>query len=321
MLLPNVITTIAGSCIDLVWGDPSGIPHPVVGVGKIITFLDKWLNRGELKPIMLRFFGILTVIITLLVAFGSVYVLLKVLTPYPWLYWPVNCWLMGTTIARKGLSQAAKFIYGFLISDNLEKAREEVGKIVGRDTSNLTREEIIRATVESVAENAVDGVIGPLFFGTIGGVPFAMFYRAVNTLDSMLGYKNERYQYFGWAAARLDDLVNLIPARICAVLMVIGSGISGFNWRRSAKTAWQDAGKHPSPNGGWPEAVTAGALGVRLGGINYYQGIPSFRSYLGEPVRELENEDIKRTVHILNVTTLIFLVVIIGIGIYRGGIY
>jgi adenosylcobinamide-phosphate synthase len=142
-----------------------------------------------------------------------------------------------------------------------------------------------------------------------------MIYRAVNTLDSMLGYKNERYHFFGWAAARLDDLANLIPARICAVLMLISCCFLGYNWRGSAKTAWRDAGKHPSPNGGWPEAAMAGALGVRLGGTNYYQGVVSSRSHVGEAVRQLETEDIKRAVRILNVTTIIFLMLISGIGI------
>ncbi len=310
MMLANVITIGAGSLIDLIWGDPPRIPHPVVGLGKVIAFLDHLLNRGKFGPMVLRLFGIFTVLVTLAIAFSGVHILLRYLSPYPWLFWTANCWLMGTTIARKGLSQVGKVIYRLLDSDKLGQAREEVGKIVGRDTSNLTRTEIIRATVESVAENTVDGVIAPLFYGAIGGAPLAMVYRAVNTLDSMLGYRNERYQYFGWAAARLDDLANLIPARICAILMVIGSGLAGLNWCRSARTAWLDAGKHPSPNGGWPEGAVAGALGVRLGGINYYQGVASFRSYLGEPLRELENEDIKRTIGILNATTLIFLIII-----------
>lgn len=313
MLLANLITVVGGMSCDFVWGDPPQLPHPVVGLGKVIAVFDNLLNRHKLRPITLRFYGIITVMGTLTIAFGSVFILLKILTPYPWVFWPINCWLMGTTIARKGLSQAGKIIYQLLYSNNLEKAREEVGKIVGRDTANLSKNEIIRATVESIAENAVDGVIAPLFYGIIGGAPLAMLYRAVNTLDSMLGYKNERYQFFGWAAARIDDLANLVPARICAVLMAMSSGLFGFNWRRAAMTAWKDAHKHPSPNGGWPEAAVAGALGIRLGGFNYYQGIPSFRNYLGDHLREFENEDIKHTVKILNAATLIFIILIIGI--------
>lgn len=316
MLLINFLTTIGGACLDAVWGDPPGLPHPVVGIGKIIAYLDNWLNRRELKSFFLGLNGILTVLITLIVAFGGVFILLKVLTPFPWLFWPVNCWLMGTTIARKGLAQAAKTIYDYLKVGDLEQAGEEVGKIVGRDTKSLSRKEIIRATVESVAENSVDGVIAPLFFGMVGGAPLAMLYRAVNTLDSMLGYKNERYQCFGWAAARLDDLANLLPARICAFIMVVGSWLLRLDWSRSSRTIWRDAHKHPSPNGGWPEAAVAGALGVRLGGTNYYQGIASFRNYMGDPLRELENEDIKRTVMILNITTLITIILTAGIGIW-----
>ncbi|NLW47137.1 MAG: cobalamin biosynthesis protein CobD [Firmicutes bacterium] len=314
MLLFNLTTIIGGACVDLIWGDPTGLPHPVVGMGKVIDWLDNRLNRPKLKPMGLRVCGSITVLIVLLVAFGSVYLLLRILTPYPWLFWPVNCWLMGTTIARKGLCQAAKNICKLLNAGDLNIARAEVGKIVGRDTNKMARMEIIRATVESVAENFVDGVIAPLFYGVIGGSPLAMLYRAVNTLDSMLGYQNERYQFFGWAAARLDDLANLIPARICAVLMIISSCFLGFNWRGSARTVWRDAGKHPSPNGGWPEAALAGVLGVRLGGTNYYQGVASFRSHLGDGLRQLETEDIKSAVRILNVTTIFFLLLISGLG-------
>lgn len=313
MGLNNLITITGGVGVDLFIGDPPLIPHPVVGLGWWIAFLEKRLNRPKFTINRLKFHGILTVLTTLMIAFFIPFLILMWLRSVPWLFWPVNLWLMGTTIALKGLNQAGQGIYQSLSTGNLAVARLEVGKVVGRDTANLSVGEITRATVETIAENSVDGVIAPLIFGFLGGTPLAMLYRAVNTLDSMIGYKNDRYRHFGWAAARLDDLANLIPARICAFIMVISSFLLGFNWRNGIKVALRDARKHPSPNGGWPEAVTAGALGIRLGGLNLYQGIASFRSYLGDGHRSLEIADIKHTSKILNLTSMIFILITSGI--------
>ena len=186
------------------------------------------------------------------------------------------------------------------------KARNRLKFIVGRDTDNLSSEEVVRATVETIAENAVDGILSPLFFAFIGGAPLAMAYRAINTLDSMVGYKNKKYKHLGWGSAKLDDFVNLIPARICAILMVVTSYLSGFDWRNAYNIIRRDALKHSSPNSGYPESAVAGALDIRLGGINYYEGILTLES-IGEPLRELEPVCIINTIKIVFYTSLIFI--------------
>lgn len=310
----NLLTVTGGLALDRLAGDPPRIPHPVVGFGKSIAFLERVLNRKGFSPWLLRINGLVTVFLILAVAYILSYYTLRLLAPLPWLYWPVNLWLMGTTVAAKGLSQAGNTIYRLLNEGRLKEARIEVGKVVGRDTDQLGTEEITRATVETITENTVDGVISPLFYGLIGGLPLAMVYRAINTLDSMLGYKNERFLYFGWAAARVDDLANLIPARLTALLMALSAFLLGLNWRNGIRITLRDAGKHPSPNGGWPEAMVAGALGVRLGGCNYYQGVASFRNFLGDQARPLEAEDIRSALRILNTT--VFLVLLFNIVLW-----
>ena len=318
MFTTNALTVIGGTIIDYAVGDPPQLPHPVVAFGKAISFLESHLNRAGSHPVWLRLSGSLTVVLVLGLAFGIPYFLLRALTPFPWLFWVLNCWLMSTTIAAKGLQQAGIVIYKLLGESDLTRARLEVGKIVGRDTADLSVAEIIRATVESLAENTVDGIIAPLCFGFLGGAPLAMLYRAINTLDSMIGYKNERYRYFGWAAARIDDLANLIPARIGALLMVVSATILRLNWQGSLWMIRRDAKKHPSPNGGWPEAAVAGALGIRLGGLNYYQGIASFRNYLGDSVKILESEDILKAARLLKITVLLAILVSISLVFIPG---
>ncbi|MGE5581502.1 MAG: adenosylcobinamide-phosphate synthase CbiB [Bacillota bacterium] len=308
MWLNNLYTICCGAGVDWLIGDPPRIPHPVVGFGRLIAFWEQLFNRKGLAPWLLRIYGTLTVLTTVGVAYLIPFFLLKWLSPTSWLFWPVNIWLMATTIAAKGLNQAGQRIAELLREDDINGARTEVGMVVGRDTANLSQEGITRAAVETIAENTVDGVIAPIFFGLLGGAPLALAYRAVNTLDSMIGYKNDRYRYFGWAAARLDDAANYIPARIGAFFIFLSASLMGLNWRGSIKTTFRDARKHPSPNGGWPEAAVAGALGVRLGGQNYYQGVPAFRNYLGDPARGLEIEDIERARRILNMTLGIMLV-------------
>lgn len=175
----------------------------------------------------------------------------------------------------------------------------KVGKIVGRDTDHLDSPEVTRATVETIAENTIDGIVSPLFFFAIGGLPLAVVYRAANTLDSMIGYKTDKYIYFGRVAARVDDVLNYIPARICALLFIAAAACLGYD----AKGAWRimrrDASKHPSPNGGYAEATVAGALGIRLGGHNRYFGKDTFREYMGDADHELEPQYIRKAMYLM----------------------
>ena len=220
-----------------------------------------------------------------------------------WLGKALSIWLIYTTLAARGLAGAAKEVYSALVKGDLAEARRKVGWIVGRDTDKMDDRSVTRATVETVAENIVDGIISPMFYALIGGAPLAMAYRAVNTLDSMLGYKNERYIDFGRASARLDDLANYIPARLTGCLLA-----AAFLFEdASRKTDGHNPGfrRHPSPNSGIPEAAVAGSLGIRLGGLNYYQGRESFRAYMGEDLVPLKPVHILQTVKLMYLTSVL----------------
>jgi adenosylcobinamide-phosphate synthase len=210
--------------------------------------------------------------------------------------------LAWTTLAGRDLWDHVRAVDNFLQTGDLPAAREAVSMIVGRDTAKLPESEVARATVETVAESAADGVITPLFYLTVGGAPLALAYKAVNTLDSMVGHRNERYGDFGWASARLDDLVNWIPSRIAAVLLILGAVLTTRQLGRG-RNSWRvlrrDGGKHPSPNSGRPEAAMAGILGVRLGGTNFYDGIAQDRPILGQEGRDVGPDDIALAVKVM----------------------
>lgn len=282
--------------IDLLVGDPRWLLHPVVVIGNGISRLEKVLRKWAAPLAGLRLSGVLLTVLIVGTAYGATFGLVwGAGRLHQWLGWVLALWIMATTIATTSLYRAAREIFDLLQAGNLEEARVKVGWIVGRDTHELDEGEIVRATVETVAENIVDGIVSPLFYGFLGGAPLAMAYRAVNTLDSMVGYKNDQYREFGWASARLDDLANFIPARITALLLLLAAAFAGFKWRDGWRILRRDAPKHPSPNSGCPESAVAGVLGVRLGGLNYYGGQPSFRAYMGESLRPLEAEDIRRS--------------------------
>ena len=219
----------------------------------------------------------------------------------------IQALVLSFMISPRTLGDAAREIYFLLDRENLARAREKVGWIVGRDTQNLNEAEITRATIETVAENTVDGIISPLFYFAIGGLPLAVAYRAINTMDSMLGYKNEKYFYFGRVAARFDDIANFIPARLTGMLFICAAMILKLDYKNAFKMMKRDASKHPSPNGGWAEATVAGALNIRLGGVNYYFGEPHFRAYMGEPHENLEAVHILGAIRMMYTATILFL--------------
>ncbi|RBW70330.1 adenosylcobinamide-phosphate synthase CbiB [Bacillus taeanensis] len=293
--------------LDLIVGDPRWLPHPVRFIGKLISILDHRLNKGRSK----KWKGLFLLVIVLLVVYGIGFLLTS--TAYKislFLGIGVETLLIWTTIAGKSLESAALDVYKPLKSNQLIKAREKLSWIVGRDTETLSEQEVVRGTVETVAENTSDGVTAPLFWACIGGAPLALLYRAVNTCDSMVGYKNDRYMQFGWASARVDDLLNIIPSRITGLLMLLSIQPEVGTRKEALLLMLRDAKKHPSPNSGWGEAATAAMLGIQLGGLNYYKGIPSDRAKMGEPYINLNADHIIYSIQILKRTVLLFIILL-----------
>lgn len=295
--------------LDLLWGDPPWFPHPVKGMGFMIEKLENLLRRSiphqKLAGIILAF----------LVAGGvwcisqAVIFYLKIFNPY--LASLASIFFLYTCFATKDLAVEARRVYQDLEKKDLDRARKDLSLIVGRDTSNLGQSQIIRATVETVAENTVDGIISPLFYAFLGGAPLALAYKAINTLDSMVGYKNERYKEFGWASARLDDLANFLPARISGLIMSLAFTILKRNGGRSFIFVLRDGNKHPSPNSGIPQAAVAGGLAIQLGGVNFYNSRASFKPLIGENINPLKMTHIIDTIKISYISS--FLMVVAGL--------
>lgn len=301
--------------LDLLIGDPRVPYHPVALVGRMISRWERLLYREDAPAWRQRLAGVCFALVNVLLVVFIVCLGLRALEKIPALYLAGSVFLLWSTITVRSLDRAGREIFAFLKEGDLARARFHLGLIVGRDTANLDEGEITRATVETVAENVSDGIIAPLFYFLIGGVPLACAYRVINTLDSMVGYKNERYLNFGWFSARLDDLANYLPARLTALLLLGSALIRGFNWRHAVLVILRDGRKHPSPNSGYPEAAVAGALGVRLGGTNYYQGVPSRRPYLGDPCNPLERAHIKAALDLMHWAVVLFLAVFTAGGV------
>ena len=311
-----MMTAIAAFCLDAVIGDPGGKWHPVALMGKFIALLEKLLYPSPARSNNLKLaLGIVLTAIVCVVTYAATDLLLYgmalLMTAYnlPHLDDIMTVIVLTFMISPKSLATAGLDIYTLLMAKKTAKARQAVGMIVGRDTNKMNAEEITRATVETIAENTVDGIISPLFWFLVGGLPMAALYRAANTMDSMLGYKNERYLYFGRGAAKLDDALNLIPARITGVLLIAAAWLLKYDHHYAMEIMRRDAKKHPSPNGGYPEATVAGALNIRLGGVNFYFGQPSFRAYMGDAICRLQPKHIRNTVALMYTATVLFLTV------------
>lgn len=305
--------------VDCIVGDPRSKFHPVVLIGHSITYFENIFYARADENRTKLFYGFLTVIFVLLTVLLVSWVFLGILSLWqPWGYIIGSTILLYISITPRSLAEAGWEIGKLLRHKQLKWARYKVGWIVGRDTEDLNESEITRATVETIAENTVDGIVAPLFFFALFGPLGAIFYRTCNTMDSMLGYKNQKYMHFGRVAAKWDDVVNYIPARLTLVFIVLSSYVLGFDWRRAIAVTIRDAKKHPSPNGGFAEAPVAGALKVRLGGYNSYGGVRSLRAYMGDPIIPLQGHHIYKTIKIMYVAT--FLAVVITM-IVHGLIY
>ncbi len=316
-----MITAIFAFLVDCLIGDPRSSLHPVVLIGKLISFFEGLLYHEQDSDRKKLFNGFVLMVCVLSVSYGVAegIVRLAALSGNVYVSIAVQAVFLSFMISPRNLAEAGREIRDYLLDGNLEMARFKVGWIVGRDTDKLTEGEATRATVETISENTVDGVISPLFYFFIGGLPLAVAYRAANTMDSMVGYKNDKYLFFGRAAARADDVWNFIPARLTGFMFVAAAFLLGLDWRGAWRILRRDAAKHPSPNGGWTESTVAGALGIRLGGLNYYFGKPSFRTYMGEPLHELEAKHISLAIRMMYTVTVMFLVLASATAWLLGG--
>lgn len=309
---------LMASALDALVGDPRWLPHPVRLIGRCIAWIDRRIRTICRSAMSLRIAGICLAVGLPIVTYAIGALLIEEAERRAgWLGSALSIGLASMTLAARDLWDHVRAVDGPLQAGDLPAARRAVAMIVGRDTGELSESEVARATVETVAESAADGVIAPLLYLAVGGAPLALAYKAINTLDSMIGHQDERYAHFGWASAKLDDLANWIPARVAAVLLIIGAvltirrlGQSRNGWRVFRR----DGGKHPSPNSGRPEAALAGILEVRLGGTNFYDGIAQSRPVLGEEGRSVEPGDIATAAKVMASASILGVLLAVGIA-------
>lgn len=295
---------IIGYILDLLIGDPYRMPHPIKLFGNAISFAEKRFNRGA----YLRLKGSLVAGALVLLVFFVFFLIDRLTAPNVWLHHVVVAVLVFYGLANRCLVDEALRVEHQLTQHGLEAGRKQLSFIVGRDTRNLDANSIRTAVLETLSENLSDGVIAPLFYYALGGVPLMFAYKMVNTLDSMVGYKNERYLRFGWFSARLDDLLNFFPARITALLMVLVT----FSWRGVA-FVFKYGHKHASPNSGYPESALAGILNCRFGGPNVYHGVLVSKPYIGHNQRDITRADIRKACAINLVVSLVAVGVIVAV--------
>lgn len=311
----RLFALLLGFLLDLLLGDPRWLPHPIRAIGALIAGLEKVLRKIFPKNRSGQLAGGVALVILVLVLSGGFTLLVL------WLCGKVGLWLrfLAETIlcfhllATRSLKGESMKVYKALKAGDLEGARYAVSMIVGRDTQCLDEAGVARAAVETVAENASDGVIAPLIFLAIGGAPLGMVYKAVNTMDSMVGYKNDQYLWFGRCAARLDDVVNFIPARLAGLLMCLGAGFSGFDAPNALRIFRRDRKNHKSPNSAHTEAAAAGALHIQLGGSNYYFGKLVEKPTIGDADHPVEPLDIVRVNRLMYATAFLALVLCCGV--------
>lgn len=304
-----------GFCMDLILGDPQGFPHPVIAIGKLISALEKLFRRWFPKTrrgehIAGALLWLITAAVSTALPWGilalcgrcSVYLRLAVES--------VMCWQI---LAIKSLGDESRKVYTALKTDTLEAARTAVSWIVGRDTVHLDEAGVARAAVETVAENASDGVIAPLFYLALGGAPLGFFYKAVNTMDSMLGYTDPPYTNIGLVPAKLDDVFNFLPARLSALLMLSAGALLGMDGANGVKIFFRDRYHHASPNSAQTESVCAGLLDLRLAGDAWYHGVLHKKQFIGDDIRPVEPEDILRAIRLMRLTAFLALILFAGI--------
>ena len=298
--------------LDLIFGDPQNVVHPVQVIGKIISAGEKVLLRKKYKFLAGAVLNIFTVSIT----YTLMYLISKSVKISVF-FMIIEIYLMYTIFSINSLAREGNRVYRILKEGDIEKARKDLSYLVSRDTEMMDEKMIIRSTMETISENTVDGIVAPMFYMFLGGMPLAMAYKAINTLDSMVGYKNEKYMDFGKFSAKVDDAVNFIPARITGILIVLASMILGYDYKNSLKIFLRDRKNHSSPNSAHSEASVAGALGVQFGGKVSYFGKEINKPTIGDKTKDFELEDIRKNIRIMYVTSFLSLVMfsVISVGI------
>jgi len=304
-------------------GDPRWLPHPVRWIGRAITLMEARLRSGARSAAPeQRFLG---VVLTVVIAGGTyVLTLLALIIAHRVsgaLFYLLTIYIIWASLSVRSLKAEARSVLAAMKEGDMESARQRLSRIVGRDTMDLSPAGIYRAVAETVAENTSDGVVAPLFYLAIGGPALMLAYKAVNTLDSMVGYKNERYRDFGWSSARLDDAANYIPARLTAMVMVAVSFILGYDWRGAYDTVERDGRNHSSPNAGLPEAAVAGATGVRFGGPMSYRGVEEVKPFIGNGPVEHSLGTVASAMKILTFTALVSLIITSVLRFFIYGIF
>jgi len=295
----NIMDLILAIILDLLIGDPYWFKHPVIYIGKLISKLDKVGRKVCKSRRQIKAFGGVIVAIVAFSSFVVPFIILKVSNNFFLLYHILNIILIWTTIAARCLHKEGLKVYDALFKNDIYDARVKLSYIVGRDTKELSMYEIVRADVETIAENTSDGVIAPILYAILGGAPLAMMYKGINTMDSMLGYMNEKYKYIGFFPAKVDDVFNFIPAMITGFLICLAAPLAGGNVVQSIKVMIRDRKNHKSPNCAYPEGAVAGAMRVQLGGINVYFGEKMYKPTIGNKIIELEKEHIIDTIKLM----------------------
>ncbi len=316
-MTPDLAVLIAAAfLLDLLLGDPAWLPHPVRAMGYLAGRLETWSRR--VMPVHLKAAGFITVIMVLALTWGLTYFMLVLAAAvHPLLFSIVSLYLLYASLAAHDLARHAGRVSAALEAGDLPLARRRLAMIVGRDTEDLPAPAVCKACVESVAENIVDGFTAPLFWAVIFGPPGAIVYKAVNTMDSMFGYKNERYRQFGFAAARLDDLANFIPARLSALLLMAASLIGGCNAAGAWRIWRRDHGCHASPNSGHSEAAAAGALGLQLGGASRYFGRVVVKPLIGDAIEDCQPRHIRAVIRLMYITAVIAVLLAVSVCLWR----
>ena len=308
----SLVALVMGYILDLIFGDPYWMPHPVRFIGNLISILEKVIRRFMPKTKRGEYIGgiILTVMVVSISMVIPLVIILMAKSINTYLALTVETFMCYQILATKSLKVESMKVYDELAKNDLPSARKAVSMIVGRDTKDLTFSGVAKAAVETVAENTSDGIIAPMIFIAIGGAPMGFFYKAINTMDSMVGYKNEKYMNFGRFAAKLDDVVNYLPARISAYQMILSSFFLRYDYKNAFKIYKRDRYNHASPNSAQTESVCAGALDVQLAGNAYYFGKLYEKPTIGDDIREINYDDIKKANRLLYCTSIIYIVII-----------